>query len=98
MHINVIGIDRGVRQRGAWEKSPKNSRFFYWYNNHKSIKSSRRLARESSDGGNLNGIGVAWPRQTELCGRQLKRQLWRRWRRQSGGKWRGGDGNGKDQC
>jgi len=38
-------------------------------------------ARENSDGGDLCGVGVAWPRRTKPSGRRSKLQLQRQRRR-----------------
>ena len=42
---------------------------------------TRVEAREYSDGGDLCGVGVAWPRRTKPSGRRSKLQLRRRRRR-----------------
>ena len=60
MHIDVVGINRGFRQRSAWRwhtrigsgrshrgRNPKNSRCSDWNNNHRFRKSSRRRFRRS---------------------------------------------------
>ena len=59
-------------QRSKWRAMRRHSR-----QRSGGCRSLRRRveAPESSDGGDLYGVGVAWPRRTKLFGRRSKLQL-----------------------